>query len=235
MHFRKSPWQSRRTIAVVVLAVAGTAALAQERPRPGGIYTCIDDRGRRLTSDRPIADCATKEQQLLNRDGSLRTVIPPTLTADERAEKEARDRKLAEARVAQQDAVRRDRNLIARYPNEAAHRKAREAALDPLRLAIKATETRLRDLGAERKPLLNEAEFYQGKALPIKLKQQIDANDAAVEAQRAAAVNQAAELERVNALYDAELERLRKLWGGAPAGSLGPLPMAASSPGSPSR
>jgi hypothetical protein len=29
---------------------------------------------------------------------------------------------------------------------------------------------------------------------------------------------------RINALYDAELLRLKKLWGGAPAGSLGPLP-----------
>ena len=66
---------------------------------------------------------------MLNRDGSLRAVVPPTLTADERAEKEARDRAAAEAEAAAQaDAVRRDRNLMARYPNEAAHNRAREAA-----------------------------------------------------------------------------------------------------------
>ena len=41
---------------------------------------------------------------------------------------------------------------------------------------------------------------------------------------RSLAQNQVAETDRINALYDAELARLRKLWGGAQPGSLGPLP-----------
>jgi hypothetical protein len=207
----------------------GSAALAQTPAvKPGtGIYTCTDDKGRRLTSDRPIPECSAKEQQLLNRDGSLRAVVPPTLTADERAEKEARDRAAAEARAAAADAVRRDRNLMARFPTEAAHNRAREAALDTVRLAAKATEIRLRELAAERKPLLDEAEFYIGKPLPPRLKAAIDANDAAVDAQRAAGQSQETELARVNKLYDAELERLRRLWTGAQPGSLGPLPPSA--------
>lgn len=211
-----------------LLACAG-AALAQSPPAvAGGIYTCIDAKGRRLTADRPIAECSGKEQQVLNRDGSLRAVIPPTLTAEERAEKEARERAEKEAKAAQADAVRRDRNLVARFPNEAAHLRAREAALDTVRLAMKATEIRLRDLAHERKPLNDEAEFYQGRQLPAKLRAQIDANDAAVEAQKAAAATQQAELERINKLYDVELERLRRLWGGAPAGSLGPMAPASA-------
>ena len=212
-------------LAIGAWAFCG-AALAQVQPvKPAnGIYTCIDDKGRRLTADRPIPECAAKEQQLLNRDGSVRSVLPPTLTADERAEKDARDRAAAEARAAASDAVRRDRNLMVRYPTEAAHNRAREAALDSVRLATKATEIRLRELTAERKPLLDEAEFYQGKQLPPRLKAAIDANDAAAEAQRSAALTQESELGRINKLYDAELDRLRKLWSGAPAGSLGPLP-----------
>jgi hypothetical protein len=210
-----------------LLAWPAHDALAQAAAAPTGIYTCTDDQGRKLTSDRPIAACAHKEQLLLNRDGSVRSVIPPSYTAEERAEREARERRAAELRAAQQDAVRRDRNLISRFPNEQAHGKAREAALDSVRVAIAATERRLKELAVERVPLTNEAEFYVGKPLPAKIKQQLDANDAAMEAQKAAAVSQAAELERVNKLYDAELERLRKLWGGASPGSLGPLPVAA--------
>lgn len=216
-------------VALGVLPVA--LAWAQTAPGPG-IYTCLDDSGRRLTADRPIAVCRHKEQQILNRDGSVRAVLPPTLTAEERAEKEARDRAAAEARAAAVEAVRRDRNLVSRFPNEAAHSRAREAALDTVRLAIRATETRLRELQAERKPLLDEAEFYAGKALPAKLRSALDANDAAVDAQRAASATQQAELDRINGLYDVELERLRRLWAGAPAGSLGPLPQA-SGPRSP--
>ena len=184
-----------------------------------GIYSCIDAQGRRLTSDRPIAECQTREQRVLNRDGSVRAVVPPTLSPEERAQKEAEDRRLAELKSARADAVRRDRNLMARYPNEAAHRKAREAALDTVRQATKATEARLAELARERKPLMDEAEFFKGRTLPARLRQQIDANDAGVEAQRSAAANQQTELARINALYDAELERLRRLWAGALPGS----------------
>ncbi|MDP2006404.1 MAG: hypothetical protein Q8K45_12065, partial [Rubrivivax sp.] len=165
-------------------AVAGAWAQAPARPPASAIFTCTDDKGRRLTADRPIAECTGKEQQVLNRDGSLRMVLPPTLTADERAEKEARERLDKEARAAAVDAVRRDRNLMARFPNEDAHNRAREAALDTVRMAIQTTELRLRALATERKPLRDEAEFYQGRTLPPKLKSAIDANDAAVDAQR---------------------------------------------------
>ena len=215
------------TLVAALAAVAAGSALAQANKPTGGIYTCVDSQGRRLTADRPIAECVHKEQLLLNRDGSVRAVLPPTLTAEERAAKEARERAAAEALSAQGDAVRRDRNLMARYPDEAAHNRAREGAADTVRLAIKATELRLRELAVERRPLLEEAEFYQGKALPPKLRAAIDANDAAVNAQRSATANQEAELVRINKLYDAELDRLRRLWGGAAAGSLGPLPTPA--------
>jgi len=212
------------------LLLCGLAGLAVANKGPasaGGIYTCTNDQGRKLTSDRPIGECLHKEQLLLNRDGSVRSVIPPTYTAEERAEREARERRAAELRAAQLDAIRRDRNLMARYPTEEAHAKARELAMEPLRLAIAATERRLKELAAERVPLVNEAEFYQGKALPQKIKQQLDANDAAVEAQKSAAANQAVELDRLNKIYDAELDRLRRLWSGATPGSLGPMPVVA--------
>lgn len=215
----------------LVLTVWALLAHAQQPPSTSGIYTCIDDKGRRLTSDRPIAECSSKEQKILNRDGSVKAVQPPVMTAEERAEREARERKESAERMAQAETTRRDKNLLARYRDEAAHRKAREAALESVRLAIKATEDRMKELKAERVPLDNEAEFYKGKRLPPKLKSQIEANDTAVEAQREAASNQQSELQRVNRIYDAELARLQKLWAGALPGSLGPI--AAPSPSKP--
>lgn len=221
------PHHALRLSLVASCLAAGVAVPAAASP--GTIYTCIDAKGRRLTSDRPIPECLAKEQQQLNRDGSLRAVVPPTLTAEERAQKEARDREAAEARAAQQELVRRDRNLLARFPNEAAHQRARESALDPVRLAIKATEIRLRELAQQRKPLLDEAEFFQGKPLPQRVRAGLDANDAAVEAQRAAGATQQAELARINSLYDQELERLRRLWAGAAPGSLGAMAAGSAS------
>jgi hypothetical protein len=215
------------TLTLVLLLSSAVPELrAQGSPASASvsvIYTCVDDQGRKLTADRPIASCTTKEQRVLNKDGSLRAIYPPILTAEERAQKEAAERKQAEARSAHNEAVRRDRNLLARYPNEVPHRKAREAALDTVRAAMKTSEIRLRDLAAERKPLLAEVEFYAGKPLPAKLRGQLDANDAATTAQREAVISQEAELDRVNQLYDAELARLKLLWAGAVPGSMGPI------------
>lgn len=213
----------RHRLAVGAALLGCWAAVLAQAPPSSGIYTCIDDKGRRLTSDRPIAECTAKEQQILNRDGSVRGIHPPVLTAEEKAAIEARERKANAERMAQMEAVRRDKNLMARYRDEAAHRKAREAALESVRLAVKATEDRQKELKAERVPLDNEAEFYKGKRLPPKLKAAIEANDTAMEAQREAAANQQAEFDRVNRIYDSELNRLQKLWAGALPGSLGPI------------
>ena len=212
------------TLALLALGAAGAVGAIHAAQAP--IYSCVDASGKRLTSDRPIPECNSRDQRILNPDGSVRSVVPPTPTADERAEREARERQVAAARSEQQDAVRRDRNLITRFPNEAAHAKARSAALDDVRKAVLASEKRMRLLAAERKPLLDDTEFYVGKPLPARLRQQLDANDATTDAQRSLIQDQQTELVRINALFDAELARLRQLWAGAPAGSMG-LPGAA--------
>lgn len=129
-----------RLAAVALAAVAGLDAAAQ------GIYTCTDSRGRKLTSDRPILECLDREQKVLNKDGSPRGVLPPSLTAEERAELEARERRREQERMALQDAIRRDKLLLSRYPNEKAHRKAREEALEDVRKSIQNSEQRIAEL-----------------------------------------------------------------------------------------
>ena len=74
----------------------------------------------------------------------------------------------------------------------------------------------------ERQPMLAETEFYKGRRLPFKLKSKLEANDAQQQAQRDIIQNQNAETVRINALYDAELARLRRLWAGAAPGSVPP-------------
>jgi hypothetical protein len=136
--------------------------------------------------------------------------------------------------VAKQDTIRRDRSLMARYPNEAAHRRARDAALETVRSSMRISESRIKTLTVERKPLEEETQFYAGKQIPAKLKSQIDANDAALAAQRSLMQDQQAEVGRIDGLFDTELSRLKKLWAGAPPGSLdtpsAPASIAAATP-----
>lgn len=211
--------------AVVASAVLGANHARAQAPLPGTlIYRCVLANGKVLTSDRPIPECANREQRILNGDGSLNRILPPTPTAEEQAVIEANERQALADAAARRDAERRDRNLVQRFPDEAAHAKARAKALDDVASAVRISEARIALLQAERKPLLNEAEFYVGKPLPTKIKLALDANDASLDAQKALVVNQKTEVARINALYDVELGRLRKLWAGAPAGSLGPAP-----------
>lgn len=209
---------------------AGTSFAQSSTASTGGIYACVDERGRRLTSDRPIPECNARDQRLLNHDGSLKSVRPPTLTPEERLQAEARERELAQARAAREEAVRRDRQLMQRFRNEQQHQRARQAALEPLRAAQRMTDSRLAELARERRPLDAEAEFHRGKPLPVKLRALVDANEAAQAAQRDAAAGQRDEADRINRRFDAELQRLRRLWNGAAPGSLGPLESVPTAP-----
>jgi hypothetical protein len=217
-----------RLLLVTALALAIPLAVRAAEQQPGRPIIQCELNGKKVTSDRLIPECFNKEQRELNPDGSLKRIIPPTPTADELAAKEEKDREAKLELAARSDAVRRDRNLMQRFPDEAAHRKARENVLGDLRISAKIYADRIAELLAERKKLDDDKQFYVNervnKPLPTQLKLKIDANDASLEAQRSLAQNQVAETERINALYDAELARLRKLWSGAQPGSLGPVP-----------
>ena len=87
----KARWPRFSTLLLAAMLVGGVvsarAQLTSSPPASGaGIYTCIDDQGRRITSDRPIPSCTAKEQRVLNKDGSLKAVYPPILTVDERTQ-----------------------------------------------------------------------------------------------------------------------------------------------------
>jgi hypothetical protein len=221
---RSVGWKATALTALGVLACLPPAHAQQTPPASSAtIYSCTTADGRRITSDRLIAECLGTEQRVLNRDGTVRLVVTPPLSSEQQAAAEAKERRAAQARMQQQENARRDRNLLARYPDEAAHGRARESALDTVRSAMKASEDRLRELALDRKKLEQEAEFYKNRALPPKLQQAFDANEAATEAQRTLTEAQRAELDRVSKTYDAELDRLRKLRAGAAPGSLGPL------------
>lgn len=224
-------------------AVGGVWAQPAATGAAVDIYVCTDDQGRRITSDRPIRECMDRPQRILNPDGSLRGVKNPPMTAQERAAKEAQERQAAEEAAARAEAVRRDRNLLSRYRNEDMHRAARESALDPVRLTMDLTETRMAQLRRERRALDEEVRAQQAKEkdkakdIPSGLRAQLEANEAATQAQREITQTQKAELDRINRIYDIELERLKRLWAGEPAGSMGAIesPTYEALPVAPSR
>jgi len=179
-----------------------------------GIYTCVDAQGRRLTADRPIAECNDREQKELNASGTLKRKLGPSLTAEERAAEEDRVHKAAEERNRLTEEKKRERALLTRYPNRQAHDKERAAALALANDAIAAATKSADELIAARKRLDTELEFYANdpSKVPAKLKRQIEENEQHHEAQRRFVANQESEKQRISAQFDEELVKLKQLW-----------------------
>ena len=197
-------------VAGLLLCCAAGGAWSQT----AGIYTCVDAQGRKLTSDRPIPECNDREQKMLNPSGTLKQKIGPSLTAAERSQQEARDKQEFEERARLDEQRRQDKALLARYPNQAAHDKARAAVLAQIASVSQAATIRLQELATQRLKLDDELEFYRkdpSKA-PLYLRRQVEENSQNVAAQKQFIADQEEEKRRINGRFNEELVRLRQLW-----------------------
>lgn len=191
-----------------------SAVWAQNGPVIPGVYTCVDAKGRKLTSDRPIPECTDREQKVLNPSGTVRAKVGPTLTAQEKAEQDQLIKREAEERGRQAEEKRRDRALLTRYPSKQVHDKERQEAIGGINVVIQAAAQRLTELINQRKGIDEEMEFYKkdpSKA-PAYLRRQLEENIQSQSVQIRFINEQKAEVERVNVRFDEELGRLRQLW-----------------------
>ena len=210
-----------RCLAATVLVVAAAGAWAQSSG--GAIYSCVDAQGRRITSDRPIMECMDREQKLLNSSGTVRRLVPPSLTASERAEQEERERRRAEEDLRRVEERRLNRALLSRYPNQGAHDAERASALQAVQDAIDSGQRRIVELREQRRHLEQETEFYKTPAKwPIRLKRQMEENQQQIDAQLRFIAAQDDERRRVNTRFDEELARLKGLWAQRDAAAAAP-------------
>jgi hypothetical protein len=220
-----------RSFGVACLLLWATAVgAAPSNPSGRAIYSCVDSQGHRLSSDRPIPECLAQEQRMLNRDGSTKGVLPPAQTPEEKIRQDNLRRQAEQQRLAREAEARRDRALLARYPDLLAHDAARTRAQEPVNQQIETAQRRLAELELESQALARERESNGKKALPQALRARIAANEGAIEAQNTILRDQQAERERLTQQYDAELARLRALWAGATPGRMGPIETSAPGP-----
>lgn len=195
--------------ALLTLALwAAGHAMAQ------GIYTCTDAKGRKITSDRPVIDCNDRTQQELTPQGTVKRVLGPTLTAQERAVQDAKDKAALELRLQTLEEKRRDHATLARYPNPASHDKERNQALSQIDEVIKTAAKRCLELAEQRVAINAEFEFYKkdiSKA-PLALKRRVEENDISIAVQQKFIIEQDGEKRRINQRFDEELAKLKVLW-----------------------
>ena len=145
----------------------GAVGRRQQAPSLGakGIYTCVDDNGQ--TPDRPTARSSSaydREQRILNTDGSLQA----RRTADADGRRTRRTGERASARQPKQrrltaDAVNRDRNLMIRYPRRRVAPEGARGGVDDVRIAMRTSEQRLRELGQRAQAAAGRGRVLQGQ------------------------------------------------------------------------
>lgn len=198
----------------MLATLVAAEAWAQPAAPSSGIYTCVDRTGRRITADRPIPECADREQKELSPSGTVRRQIGPTLTEVERVELEQQRRREAEERNRQLEERRRERALLARYPDKAAHDAERAAALAQIEDLMTIAHKRIGELQAIRKGYDTEMEFYKkdlSKAPPT-LRRRIAENEEDIAERHRYLATQEQEKRRVHQRFDAELATLQRLW-----------------------
>jgi hypothetical protein len=207
---------SKWLLAAISCGLAGlmTTGWTQTSPVISGVYTCVDAKGRKLTADRPIPECTDREQKVLNPSGTVKAKVGPSLTAQERAEAEQKEKREMEDRNRMADEKRRDRALLIRYPNKGVHDQERQEALVQIGVVIQAAKTRLDELTRQRVVIDGEMEFYKKDPTkaPAYVRRQLEENTLSQAVQRRFIGEQESEIKRVNARFDDELVRLRQLW-----------------------
>ena len=193
---------------MLLAAVLSQAASAQ------GIYSCVDGAGRKVTADRPIAECMDRTQRELSRSGLVKREVGPSLTAQERAVQDEKDKVAAEVRAREAEEKRRDRALLLRYPSRPVHDKERAEALGQIDEVIKAASKRTSELAEQRKAIDIDLEFYKSDPAkaPGSLKRRVEENESSVAVQKRFIADQDAEKKRVNLRFEEELAKLKQLW-----------------------
>lgn len=202
-------------IGFSVLCSMAYTAVVMAQPLPSqGIYTCTDAAGKRLTADRPIAQCADREQRVLGPTGVERSRLGPVLTEIEMAQQleQRRQEQLLQQRALEQR--RRDAVLLARYPNRALHDAARRNALLQIEELQALAHKQMLELDKDSQQLQQELDFYKQDVskIPVRLRGALQDIGKAQKEQQALLAAQAEEAKRIHQRFDVQLERLKPLW-----------------------
>lgn len=184
-------------------------------------YRCVNKAGRKYYGSTIPPQCTGELVEALSAQGMVLFRIEPPLTPEQRAAKEAEDKRQAEAEAAKREAerqaemqARRDRALLQTYAGEQDIEVARGRALANNRAAAAQVEARIRQLRQRQDQLAKEAAKYKGASeLPHKFEQDVKAVAYDLSLQEQLLESRRREAAEINARYDEEKRKYRQLTG----------------------
>lgn len=193
-------------LAVTALFAFAQAAMAE-------VYVCIDKNGRRLTSDRPIAECLDRPQRILYPSGIEKLLLPSKTMGEKMAEEEAV--KAQERKRAQEiEAARADRILRARFPDEESVEKNRRYTIEQIERRWQATLDEQALLESRRKELTAKARVRRAEGKPPEFAETKEAAEIEKRSDQIRLQVEKArdEISAANKKIDVDLKRLREMW-----------------------
>jgi hypothetical protein len=200
---RRLRWITHGVLAAA-LAVLPTAAFC--------LYVCTVN-GRTLYGDTPPQECIRNNVEIreLNPDGSPKRIIPPSLTPEQKKEKDQKKKRQDECNRRNKEQKQKNDALLQTYPGEDDLLAARDHALANEKGRIDQQRQKLAELDADRTRLENEAEFYVTREMPEELKRKLSDNDSRHARAQRAIDGIRAEMARISDQFDADLKHYRAL------------------------
>jgi len=179
----------------------------------GNIICCTDARGKQACGDILPSVCVGRAYREIGRNGVVVREVPAPLTAEQRAQLAAEEKRKQEAEAAAKEQHRLDQALLQTYSSEADIETMRQQAEATTREAIKGAEAKIVAAQKRRKKYESEAEFYKNKPLPPEVAKGLKEVDSDIAAQQSVIEARKLDLESIRKKYDEDARRYRALKG----------------------
>lgn len=201
-----------RRLSLFLAAALGLAA--QAGMAAGGnvsFYCCIDASGKQTCGDILPHTCYGRAYRELGADGRTLRQVDAPLTAEQRAQRAADEKRRQAEEEALKEQQRKDQALLNTYGSEADIEALRQRAEADVHKSIKSAEERIAQIRQQRKKFEDEAEFYKKKTLPAEVQKGLKNTDFEIKAQESIIQAKKKELELIKAKYDDDLRRFQEL------------------------
>ena len=206
------PSHTKLVVAALALTVwpallPGFVAVGAGSAHAGTLFCCIDAGGKQVCSDILPMECVGRAYRELGESGRTLRVVEPPPTPEQRAQRAAAEEQRRAEEVEVRQKQRKDQALLSTYGSEKDIDMMRARAEDDTLKVVKAAETRIAELQAQRKRFESEAEFYKKKAMPPDIQKGLSDADLAVRQQQALVEAKKKDLEVVLLKYENDRRR----------------------------
>ena len=198
----------RAVVSYALLLLALTSG--DEGFAAASIFCCTDEQGRPVCGDVLPPACYARAYRELGTSGRARTVEAP-LTAEQRAQRAAEERRRSEQERALKEQRRKDQALLNTYGSEKDIEVMRSRAERDLNAAIQAAQDRITEIRRLRKKFEDEAEFYRNRQLPADVAKGLRDADHEIKAQESVIESKKKDQEAIRQKYDEDLRRFVEL------------------------